>query len=220
MTRRSLIAPTAVIFDFDLTLADSRPGFIASHAYAAEQMDVPAPTPEAIARAIGTPLERIVPVMFPEASEAWVAEYIRTYRVKADEVMADLTQVLPGACETLDHLREAGLKLAIVSQKLRHLIEAVLQRESMHLDVVLGGQDIPDFKPDPGGLILAMERLGVEADDAIYVGDTTIDAEAAANAGLRFVGVLTGVTTRDEFTPYTSLALLANVGELPELLGL
>jgi phosphoglycolate phosphatase len=65
-----------------------------------------------------------------------------------------------------------------------------------------------------------MERLGVEADDAIYVGDTTIDAEAAANAGLRFVGVLTGVTTRDEFTSYASLALLANVGELPELLGL
>jgi phosphoglycolate phosphatase len=218
--RRTLIAPTAVIFDFDLTLADSRPGFIASHRYAAERLGVPAPTPEAIARAIGTPLERIVPVMFPAMDEAWVVEYIRTYRVKADEVMAGLTEVLPGARETLAVLHEAGLRLALVSQKLRHLIEEVLDREGMKFEVVLGGQDVPDFKPHPGGLLLAMERLGVEADDAIYVGDTTIDAEAAANAGLRFVGVLTGVTTRQEFEPYASLTLLESVQQLPELLGI
>jgi phosphoglycolate phosphatase len=220
MSRRSLIAPTAVIFDFDLTLADSRPGFIASHRYAAEQLGVPAPTPEAIARAIGTPLEHIVPVMFPKMTEACVEEYIRAYRVKADEVMADLTEVLPGARETLNTLHNAGLRLALVSQKLRHLIEEVLDREGMKFEVVLGGQDVPDFKPAPGGLLLALERLGVEADDAIYVGDTTIDAAAAANAGLRFVGVLTGVTTREEFVPYASLTLLDSVGELPEFLGL
>ena len=65
-----------------------------------------------------------------------------------------------------------------------------------------------------------MDRLGVEADDAIYVGDTTIDAEAAANAGLRFVGVLSGVTTREQFAPFESIGLLDSVGELPDFLGL
>jgi phosphoglycolate phosphatase len=220
MSRRTLIAPTAVIFDFDLTLADSRPGFIASHRHAAEKLGVPQPTPEAIARTIGTPLERIVPLMFPEMSEDWVADYIRTYRVKADEVMANLTEVLPGAREALDILHHSGIRLALVSQKLRHLIEDVLEREGMKFEVVLGGQDVPDFKPDPSGLLLAMERLGVGADDALYVGDTTIDAEAAANADLRFVGVLTGVTTREEFEPYDRLTLLDSVGLLPEFLGL
>ena len=220
MSRRSLIAPTTVIFDFDLTLADSRPGFIASHAYAAEKMDVAPPTPEAIARAIGIPIHKVVPVMFPEMPDAWVAEYVRHYRDRAEEVMADLTEVLPGARETLEYLDNAGLRLALVSQKLRSLIETVLEREGMRFDVVLGGEDVPDFKPDPGGLVLAMSRLGVEPDDAIYVGDTTIDAEAAANAGLRFVGVLSGVTTREGFAPYESLALLDSVGDLPAYLGL
>ncbi len=219
MTRRSLIAPTAVIFDFDLTLTDARPGFIASHRHAAEQMHVPLPTDDAVARAIGTPIEKIVPGWYPAMPADEVTEYIRVYRARADEVMIGHTKVLPGARETLDHLRDAGLKLALVSQKLRSLIEAVLEREQLLLDVVLGGEDVPAFKPDPSGLQLAMTRLGVEPDDAIYVGDTTIDADAAANAGLRFVGVLTGVTTREDFATHASIALLDSVAGLPEFLG-
>lgn len=220
MTRRSLIAPTAVIFDFDLTLVDSRPGFVVSHRHAAGKLGLPEPSLEAIGRSIGTPIEKIIPGWYPELPEDRVAQYIHIYRKRADEVMADHTEAIPSARDVLDLLRENGLQLAIVSQKLRHLVEAVLDREGMKLDVVLGGQDVPDFKPHPGGLLLAMERLGVEADDCIYVGDTTIDAEAAANAGLRFAGVLTGVTTRDEFAPFASIALLDSVRELPEFLGL
>lgn len=220
MTRRSLIAPAAVIFDFDLTLVDSRPGFVAGHRYAAEQLQVPAPTPEAIARAIGTPLELVVPRMFPLMSEERAAEYIRHYRLKADETMVDLTEVLPGARETIACLEENGLRLAIVSQKLRRLVDPVLRREGWEIDVVLGGEDVPAFKPDPGGLLLALDRLGLAPDDAIYVGDTTIDADAADNAGLRFVGVLTGPTTRGEMEQHASLALLDSVGKLPEFLGL
>jgi phosphoglycolate phosphatase len=219
MTRRSLIAPDAVIFDFDLTLVDSRPGFVASHRYAAECMGVPAPAPEAIERAIGTPLELVVPGLFPEMPEAAVVEYIRLYRAKADEIMAGLTVVLPGAAETVAHLKAGGLKLAIVSQKLRRLVSPVLQREGFDIDVVLGAEDVPAFEPDPGGLLLALERLGVDAEGAIYVGDTTIDAEAAANAGLRFVGVLTGPTGRDAFSRHPSLGLLESVRELPEFLA-
>jgi phosphoglycolate phosphatase len=220
MTRRSLIAPAAVIFDFDLTLVDSRAGFLAGHRYAAECLGVPAPDADTIGRAIGTPLEIVVPRMFPAMNEVKGAEYIRLYRVKADEVMADLTVVLAGAGETVAYLKQQGIKLAIVSQKLRRLVEPVLKREGLEIDLVLGGEDVPAFKPDPSGILLALERLDVEADDAIYVGDTTIDAEAAANAGLRFVGVLTGPTSRDEMAAYPALALLESVRDLPEFLAL
>jgi phosphoglycolate phosphatase len=60
--------------------------------------------------------------------------------------------------------------------------------------------------------------MGAPAGNAIYVGDTTIDAEAAANAGLRFVAVLTGPTSREEFAPLTTVALLDSVAGLPALL--
>jgi len=220
--RRSLIAPTAIVFDFDLTIADSRPGFIAGHTYAAQQTGVDVLDDETIARSIGTPLDIVVPRAFPGLDPEIITEYIRVYRAKADEVMADLTSMLPGAADTVRYLQEQDIQLAIVSQKLRHLVFAVLEREDLTgcFEAVLGGQDVPAFKPDPRGLQMALERLGVDADDAIYVGDTVIDAEAAANANMRFVGVLTGPTTAAEFEPYKKLTLLDSVNDLPGYLGL
>jgi phosphoglycolate phosphatase len=222
MTRRSLIAPTDIIFDFDLTIADSRPGFIASHTHAAHQLGVPVLDDETIARSIGTPLEIVVPRAYPGMPPETITEYIRTYRAKADEVMVALTSMLPGAADTVRHLDNEGLQLAIVSQKLRHLVFAVLEREGIAgcFEVVLGGQDVPAFKPDPRGLQLALERLNAHPDDALYVGDTTIDAEAAANANLRFIGVLTGPTRAEEFASYEKLTLLDSVNDLPGYLGL
>ena len=220
--RRSLIAPTSIVFDFDLTIADSRPGFIAGHAYAAKQTGIPPLDEETIARSIGTPLDIFVPRTLPDLAPDVMTEYIRHYRAKADEVMVGLTTMLPGAVETVRDLQDAGLRLAIVSQKLRHLVFTVLEREDIAgcFEVVLGGQDVPAFKPDPRGLQMALDRLNVHADDSIYIGDTVIDAEAAANAGMRFIGVLTGPTSAEEFEPYTKLTVLDSVNDLPGYLGL
>ena len=100
-------------------------------------------------------------------------------------------------------------------------VEEVLQREAMlqAFACVLGAEDVPAFKPDPSGLQLALQRLHVTAADAIYVGDTTIDAEAAANAGLRFVAVLSGPTTRSDFEGFATAAILETVGALSDLIG-
>jgi phosphoglycolate phosphatase len=212
----------ALIFDFDLTLADSTAGFDASHGFAAERLDLPLPDSAAVRRTIGIPLPLAVPLLYGAAIDGRVDDYIRLYQARADEVMTELTVMLPGACATVRRSKAAGLPLAIVSQKLRYRVEAVLQREQIRdcFDVVLGGEDVPAFKPDPSGLLLALQRLDVPASDALYVGDTTIDAEAARNANLRFVAVLTGPTTREEFAPYNPEALLDSVAALPGLLHL
>jgi phosphoglycolate phosphatase len=217
-----VISTRAVIFDFDLTLADSSAGFEASHHYAADLLHLPPPPLEAVRRSIGTPLPGAVPTLYGPAVDGKVDAYIEAYQAHADEVMGGLTVMVPGAPETLHRLKAASLPLAIVSQKLRYRVEEVLTREGL-LDcfaVVLGGEDVPAFKPNPGGLLLALEHLRLTPGDAIYVGDTTIDAEAAANADLRFVGVLTGPTSATDFAAHPSVAILDSVVDLPELLGI
>ena len=217
-----MISARAVIFDFDLTLCDSSAGFEASHRFAADRLKLPPPPIEAVRRSIGTPLPLAVPMLYGEAIGGQVETYIKAYQAHADEVMGDLTVMLPGASETLYKLHDAALPLAIVSQKLRYRVEEVLIREGL-LDcfaVVLGAEDVPAFKPDPGGLLLALERMGIKPDDALYVGDTTIDAEAAANANLRFAAVLTGPTAASDFAAHPSVAVLTSVIDLPPLLGL
>jgi phosphoglycolate phosphatase len=221
-SRRTAITPRAIVFDFDLTLADSRPGFVVSHHFAAAELGLPAPDRLAIAGTIGIPIERAVPALYPGLDEDLLRDYIRLYRNRADQVMVDLTSMLSGAVETVRALDEAGIALAIVSQKLRHLVEGVLQREAIldYFKVVLGGQDVPEYKPDPRGLLLGIERLEVPPGDALYVGDTTIDAETARQAGVPFLGVLTGVTSREEFASYPSEAVLDSVKDLPSILGI
>jgi phosphoglycolate phosphatase len=211
----------AIIFDFDLTLVDSTAGFDASHGFAAERLGLTPPSRGAVRRTIGTPLPLAVPMLYGASIDGKLDEYIRLYQTHADEVMTGLTSLLPGARETVEQLRTAGVKLAIVSQKLRYRVEDVLRREGLlnSFDVVLGAEDVPAFKPDPRGLQMALERLGAEPDDALYVGDTTIDAEAAARAGLRFVAVLTGPTSAEEFADYKTEAVLLSVQDLPAFLG-
>jgi phosphoglycolate phosphatase len=217
-----VIEVRAVVFDFDLTLADSSPAFDACHRHAAARLGIEPPTLDAIRRSIGTPLPIAVPRLYGPAIKSRVDAYIDIYQAYADEVMGGLTVMLPGAAETLHKLKAASLPLAIVSQKLRYRVEEVLQREGLLqcFAAVLGAEDVPAFKPDPSGLLLALERLAVARVDAIYVGDTTIDADAAANAGLRFVGVLTGSTSRADFASHASVALLESVIDLPALIGL
>ena len=220
--RRTRIVPfEAIVFDFDLTLADSRPGFEACHRYAAERTGLPVPSRDDAGRTIGTPLPRAFIDLYGADAAGKAEEYIKLYQAQADEVMTDLTTMLPGAANALEALQDAGLRLAIVSQKLRYRVEAVLRREGLleRFVTVLGGEDVPAFKPDPRGIHMAIERLEATQTEAIYVGDTTIDAEAANNAGLGFVGLLSGYAQRSDFDPYKPLAVLSDVGELPEYLG-
>ena len=74
--------------------------------------------------------------------------------------MTSLTTMLPGAADALEALQDAGLRLAIVSQKLRYRVEDVLRREGL-LEcflTILGGEDVPAFKPDPRGILMKDPR--------------------------------------------------------------
>lgn len=70
---------------------------------------------------------------------------------------------------------------------------------SFPIDEIVGGEDVNVFKPDPTGLNLMINRLGVSKEDVLYVGDSYIDAETAKNAGVDFAGVLTGSTDEKLF---------------------
>ena len=211
---------SAVIFDFDLTLVDSSAGFLDCHAFAARTLGLPLPEPATILGTIGTPLPLAYPRLVGDRHPELVDEYIRLYQARADAVMTGLTVTLPGVRATLIALREARLPLAIVSQKLRYRIEAVLERDALRdfFSTLIGGEDLTALKPDPEGLLKAATGLGVAPAAALYVGDTLIDAEAAKRAGMPFVAVLSGVTPAEAFSAYEVRAVLDSVAGLPTLL--
>jgi phosphoglycolate phosphatase len=134
--------------------------------------------------------------------------------------MVDWTEFLPGTAGVLADLSQRPLKLGIVSTKYRSRIETTLRRDNLleFFETIVGGEDVPDYKPDPSGLLMAAESLEIHLDELIYVGDSLTDAEAARRAGMRFVAVLSGPSTSSEFAAYTPLALMKALDELPVLL--
>lgn len=95
----------------------------------------------------------------------------------------------------------AGLQLAIVSQKLRPTLLACLEREGLAqcFQLVRGCEDVPAPKPDPGGLLLAADRLNLPPARCLFTGDSLVDQEAARAAGMPFAAMLRGATAREQF---------------------
>lgn len=190
------MAPRAVIFDFDFTLADSSAGVIDCVRTAQGRMGLPRSDPEAIRRTIGLSVPDTLAALCGEGQRPRSAEFGRLFRERADEVMAPCTVVYAAVPGVLRRLRAGGERCGIATTKFRYRIEAILLREGLDglVDAVVGAEDVAVHKPDPACLRLALDRLGVAAAEALYVGDSWPDAEAARRAGIAFVAVGTGTT--------------------------
>lgn len=210
-----------VVFDFDYTLADSSRGVIACIDFALAELGFPAVSAEAAKQTIGLSLADGFQMLVGPQHVAQSGEFARLFVKRADEVMADLTVLFESAPATIAALKTQGFSLGIVSTKFRYRIEAVLEREGLGdaFDVIIGGEDVAEHKPDPTGLLTAIERLGGVPEGALYVGDSVTDAETARRAGVSFVAVLSGVTPRQAFLGYPVYGILKSLAELRNVEG-
>ncbi|HER34750.1 MAG TPA: HAD family hydrolase [Halothiobacillaceae bacterium] len=119
------------------------------------------------------------------------------------------TAPYPGVPAMLDALTAGGVRLAILSNKpddfTAMCVKELLPR--WEFDVVLGHRDGLPLKPDPTGAVETARRLGVDPADILYVGDSGMDMQAAAGAGMFPLGVLWGFRSREELLENGALAL-------------
>ena len=194
----------SVLFDFDYTLADSSPGVVECVNHVLGRMGLGAADPQKIRRGIGLSLPDTFVRLAGQADPGRSREFVRLFTARADEVMADMTSVFPYVPDALRRLRNAGFGLGIVSTKYRYRIEDVLGRNGLTgaVDVIIGGEDVADHKPDPAGLRAAIGRLGNAAAEVLYAGDSLVDAEAAQRCGVDFAAVLSGTSAREDFAAF------------------
>jgi phosphoglycolate phosphatase len=211
----------AVLFDFDYTLADSSDAIVECFGAGLAAVDLPAIAPEQIRRTIGLPLPEALRTLHGVSDAALAARFREGFHALAERIMHERTRVFAPVAEVTGALRAAGLATAICSTKRRGQIERILARHALldRFDAIVGGEDVPRHKPAPDALLLALERLGVEPERALYVGDHRVDADAAAGAGVPFVAVLSGPSPQADFAGATVRAFLGSVAELPGLLG-
>jgi phosphoglycolate phosphatase len=212
---------TSVIFDFDYTLADSSAGEVECVNYALRTMNLPPAANSDIHANIGVSLPETYRRLTRDSGKTGADEFVRLFIERADAVMLDYIILFESVRPAVKQLIANGLTLGIVSTKYRRRIDAFLKREDLThaFKVVIGGEDVATHKPDPTGLLMALEKLGHSSSQIIYVGDSVVDAETAERADVAFVAVLSGVTPKDAFRDYTPLAIIDNLCLLPDLLN-
>jgi pyrophosphatase PpaX len=179
-----------VLFDLDGTVIDSGAIILASMRHAAETVIGGNYTDEQLLAAVGGPgLEAQMQALDPSR----VDELVRVYRAH-NEPLHETLSLCAGMDAVLDLLKARGHTLGIVTAKRRATVELAFARVPIeHLfDVVVGGDETARHKPDPEPLQLALERLGAQAQDTAYIGDSPFDMQAARAAGLHAIGVAWG----------------------------
>jgi len=209
----------AYLFDFDYTLADSSKGIVKCFRTVLERHQHTNISDEAIKRTIGKTLEESFSLLTNITAAETLASYRQEYSKESSIYMNANTFLYPDTIQVLKQLKKEGAFIGIVSTKYRYRITDYLKEHFPEdfFDLIIGGEDVTYHKPSPEGLLSTIDRLSVSKQEAVYIGDSTIDAETAQAAGIDFVGVLSGATTRTELEAYPHLTIIT---ELKELLSL
>jgi phosphoglycolate phosphatase len=129
-------------------------------------------------------------------------------------------QVYPGASECLQQLFGLGLRIAVVTNKQKHLAAALLQRLGLKdwIEVLIGGDSCARRKPDPQPLQVACEAMSVQPGQALMVGDSVNDVLAARAAGVPVICVPYGYNEGNDPRALPCDAFVETLAELPALL--
>jgi phosphoglycolate phosphatase len=123
-----------------------------------------------------------------------VAPYLTRFMADYEPRSAESTKPWPGVIETLAELKSAGLLLAVCTNKPSRATAEVLAALDLArwFDLVVGADDAPAIKPDPAHVTCILDRLGVAAEAAVMVGDSSNDIVSAQRAGVKSVALSFG----------------------------
>ena len=206
------------IFDLDGTLLDTLGDLSASVNYALREHGMPEHSLDEVRRFVGNGvrllMERAVPsgTANPQFEDAF-----STFRQHYMAHSLDTTRPYDGIPETLTALRQRGCHIAVVSNKMM----AATQELCRHffpdtIEVAIGEHEAEGIrkKPAPDTVYAGLCQLGAEKDHAVYVGDSDVDIQTAANAGLPCISVLWGFRDKDFLIQHGAKTLISAPHEL------
>ncbi|MBW4597761.1 MAG: HAD family hydrolase [Brasilonema angustatum HA4187-MV1] len=188
----------SVIFDLDGTLIDTPRAIVET--FAATFVSIGAPVCEAkdIRATIGLPLEQAFSKLIGvPLNNNLVSQGVQQYLVLFKELILPKAEelIFPGVKDGLTAFLDQGFLLAVATSKFQASAEALLQAAGLHgyFSIVVGADQVAQPKPNPESGYLIMEKLGVQAEQTVMVGDTTHDMLMAKAAGINSLAVTYGV---------------------------
>jgi HAD superfamily hydrolase (TIGR01509 family) len=199
-----------ILFDVDGTLVDTNYLHVVAwwHAFRAHGHTIPM---KQLHQTIGQGSDRLVETILGHSDDDVSNAHTDFYGPFLHELAA-----FDGAAELLRVTKRAGLRVVLAtsaSAKEAQHLRAALDADDV-IDEVTTKDDVEESKPDPDIVQTAMDKAGLTADNALFVGDTVWDVEAARRAGLDCVAVLSGGIAEHDLRDAGAVAVYRDVRHL------
>jgi 2-phosphoglycolate phosphatase len=207
----------AIIFDLDGTLVDAYPGIHTSLNETLRSLGLDEVSLEIVKRRVG---RGVVNLLQQSVPSDMIDRAVQVFRSSYDRTHISGTFVLPDVPETLQKLRKEQILLAVASNKPVEFTQNILQhyRLNQFFSAIAGPTGAIQPKPHTSMLRYILDKLKVKAQESLYVGDMTIDAETARAAGTHLALIATGGHKREELEKENPDYLLNRFADLIQIL--
>lgn len=209
-----------IVFDLDGTLLNTLGDLAAAGNYAMECMGLPIHEEERYKQFVGNGIPKLIERIMPDGSSEKdrqtaheiFAEYYERHK-------SDRTVPYTGITELLSDMKERNITAVCYTNKdHRFAAELLEQFFGDNLAEVIGaGKGFPK-KPDPAAVKYLLEKYTHKGQASLYVGDSGVDMQTAANAGIDCCGVLWGFRGRDELEHFSPKYIVRSVSELKSII--
>lgn len=192
----------AIIFDLDGTLTDTLEDLKNSVNYALSEFGFPKRTLDEVRSFVGNGVKKLIYLSVPEGTSEEITEqcllvFKEHYKNNSLVKTKPYDRIVP----MLESLKKQGVKIAVVTNKMHEAAADIVRIFFDGLvEVTVGQIDGVAQKPQPDGVYLALKKLGVPKEKAVYVGDSEVDCITAKNAGVPCIGVTWGFRSRHVLT--------------------
>lgn len=209
-----------VIFDLDGTLLNTLEDLADAGNYALKTMGFPTHETEKYKYFVGNGIPKLIERIVPEGCDESALQKVHDVFSKYYEVHClDKTKPYHHIPEMLERLKNSGIKTAVATNK-DHSFSVKLVKDFFggNIDFVCGRKDGFPKKPDPYIVNLLIRHLNADKSLTLYVGDSNVDMETAANAGLDSCGALWGFRTERELLESGAVYVASDADMLHDLI--
>ena len=210
----------AVLFDLDGTLLNTLQDLNTCMNMTLQQFGYPTISVEQTKEFVGNGGKKYAERALPVSERGRLDEFYAAYNKIHVSFKNENTALYPQEEECLKLLKLKGIKLAIVTNKSQAGADVLKNSilKPFDFDVVYGNREGVPVKPAPDGAFSVLKELGIEAEEAVFVGDGETDVETARNAGMRCVSVLWGYRTKEQLISAGAKIFAENYDELYKIL--
>lgn len=210
-----------LLFDCDGTLIDTYDIILEAMQYTVNDVLGQDRSEAELMQGVGTPLDAQMRVFLGE-DDSRVDEIVALYRSYNDKIHDEGVSAFPSVKATLEVLKHAGYTMGVVTSKRHFLADRGLAICGIrdYFDLLIGSDDFPVHKPEPGPIVEACARLGVAPENCLYIGDSPYDIQASNAAGCTTVAARWGMFEPAALTAEHPDHEIESITELPALLGL